>query len=126
MFLPDVTNIRSPMTLAPVVRPTSCWIEPRYSTFGDMTASGGGDAAEAVVATSSRASVASMAARRILILRGCNAARAQNLRPRTVRSGRGARSAGRHGRRGPPHKATAARGALLGPRRARELLRGAA
>src|SRR3954466_4896653 len=48
MFLPDVTNIRSPTTLAPVVSPTSCLIEPRYSTLGDITASGsGGTAAEA-------------------------------------------------------------------------------
>ena len=45
MFLPEVTNIRSPTTFAPVVRPTSCWIEPRYSTFGDITASGSGAAA---------------------------------------------------------------------------------
>ena len=40
MFLPDVTYIRSPTTLAPVVSPTSCLIEPRYSTFVDITASG--------------------------------------------------------------------------------------
>src|SRR5512132_2832654 len=39
MFLPEVTNRRSPTTFAPVVRPTSCWIEPRYSTFFDITAS---------------------------------------------------------------------------------------
>ena len=31
--------MRSPITFAPVVRPTSCWIEPRYSTFFDITAS---------------------------------------------------------------------------------------
>ena len=47
MFLPDVTNIRSPTILAPVVRPTSCLIEPRYSTLGDITASGSGAAADA-------------------------------------------------------------------------------
>src|SRR3954447_595513 len=39
MFFPEVTNRRSPITFAPVVRPTSCWIEPRYSTFFDITAS---------------------------------------------------------------------------------------
>src|SRR3954447_3198587 len=39
MFLPEVTNSRSPITFAPVVRPTSCWIEPRYSPFFDITAS---------------------------------------------------------------------------------------
>src|SRR3954447_26149276 len=40
MFLPLVTYSRSPITLAPVVRPTSCLIEPRYSTLSDDTQSG--------------------------------------------------------------------------------------
>src|SRR4051794_33194185 len=61
MFLPEVTNIRSPTILAPVVRPTSCLIEPRYSTLGDMTASGG--AAAAGAAAMSRTSVVRRAAR---------------------------------------------------------------
>src|SRR4051794_18392022 len=49
-FLASCTNRRSGMpaafilgvegtTRAPVVRPTSCWIEPRYDTFGDVHAS---------------------------------------------------------------------------------------
>src|SRR5215211_2168349 len=42
MFLPEVTNIRLPAILAPVVMPTSCLIEPRYSTLSDMTASPAG------------------------------------------------------------------------------------
>src|SRR4051794_11994431 len=40
MFLPDVTNSRSPTTLAPVVSPMSCLIEPRYSTLSEDTQSG--------------------------------------------------------------------------------------
>src|SRR3954470_4484685 len=69
MFLPDVTNIRSPTTFAPVVSPTSCLMEPRYSTLGDITASGsGGTAAEAGVARHSSDSVARRVARRVLIL----------------------------------------------------------
>src|SRR3954453_6382036 len=40
MFLPLVTNSRSPTTLAPVVIPTSCLIEPRYSTLSEDTQSG--------------------------------------------------------------------------------------
>src|SRR5919202_1682938 len=84
MFLPDVTNIRSPTIFAPVVSPTSCWIEPRYSTFGDITASGG--AAAAVAAGTSRDSVASRAARRVLILRNRNADRRRILRSQSVRT----------------------------------------
>src|SRR4051794_4912373 len=49
-FLASWTNSRSGMpaafisgvegtTRAPVVRPTSCWIVPRYWTFGDVQAS---------------------------------------------------------------------------------------
>src|SRR3954447_18278062 len=49
-FLASCTNRRSGMpaafisgveatTRAPVVRPTSCWIVPRYDTFGDVHAS---------------------------------------------------------------------------------------
>src|SRR3954471_23773729 len=68
MFLPDATNIRSPTPLAPVVRPTSCWIEPRYSTLPDITASGGGDAADAGVAMHSAGRVARLAVRSDLIL----------------------------------------------------------
>src|SRR3954453_15779752 len=68
MFLPEVTNIRSPTILAPVVRPTSCLIEPRYSTFGDMTASGSAGAAAAGAAATSRNSVGRRAVR-IRILR---------------------------------------------------------
>src|SRR5215217_5168943 len=73
MFLPDVTNIRSPITFAPVVKPTSCWIDPRYSTFGDITASGS-VAADAGVASSS---VASRAARRALIVLARTSTRAR-------------------------------------------------
>src|SRR5215216_5565680 len=40
MFLPLVTYNRSPTTFAPVVRPMSCLIEPRYSTLSDETQSG--------------------------------------------------------------------------------------
>src|SRR3954452_14913919 len=59
MFLPEVTNIRSPTTFAPVVSPTSCLSDPRYSTFGDMTASPTGgtmDCAAAGAASARRAS----------------------------------------------------------------------
>src|SRR5689334_19331921 len=82
MFLPDVTNIRSPTIFAPVVSPTSCWIDPRYSTFGDITASGG--AADAGGARYSTESVASSrAARRDLILQDRNAERRRILRSLT-------------------------------------------
>src|SRR6185369_5064261 len=54
MFLPEVTNIRSPITFAPVVSPTSCWIEPRYSTLSDITASGPPCAAAGAAAASTR------------------------------------------------------------------------
>src|SRR4051794_16527497 len=40
MFLPLVTKSRLPTTLAPVVSPTSCLIDPRYSTLSDDTQSG--------------------------------------------------------------------------------------
>src|SRR3954469_10542894 len=40
MFLPLVTNSRSPTTLAPVVIPTSCLIDLRYSTLSEETQSG--------------------------------------------------------------------------------------
>src|SRR5215213_6133288 len=40
MFLPLVTNRRSPITLAPVVRPMSSLSEPRYSTLSEETQSG--------------------------------------------------------------------------------------
>src|SRR3954449_10754660 len=50
MFLPDVTNSRSPTTFAPAVSPTSCLIEPRYSTLGDITASGSAGAAGSAAA----------------------------------------------------------------------------
>src|SRR5690349_16956555 len=67
MFLPDVTKSRSPTTFAPVVSPTSCLIEPRYSTFADMTASGSGGAGGSAVAdtapTISSATPQAMAAR---------------------------------------------------------------
>src|SRR5215217_852607 len=62
MFLPDVTNIRSPTIFAPVVSPTSCLIEPRYSTLSDITASGR-VAAEAGAHAHTSASTASRAAR---------------------------------------------------------------
>src|SRR5690349_11489228 len=91
MFLPEVTNIRSPTTFAPVVSPTSCWIDPRYSTFGDITASGG--AADAVAGGHSGDSVASnRAARRDLILNNRNAVRRRILRSAT--SGTGAAANG--------------------------------
>src|SRR5215211_806337 len=88
MFLPDVTNSRSPTTLAPAVRPTSCLIEPRYSTFGDITASGSAGAACSaaagtavasasmeVIRTARRALISSANARRRRILRGRSAGR---------------------------------------------------
>src|ERR1044072_3378191 len=73
VFLPAVTNIRSPTIFAPVVRPTSCLIEPRYSTFGDMTASGSAGAAAPRAGGPTRHSVVRRAARvRILRVRtGC-------------------------------------------------------
>src|SRR3954447_21849397 len=95
MFFPEVTNIRSPTILAPVVRPTSCLIEPRYSTFGDMTASGSAGAAAAGAAATSRNSGGRRAVR-IRILRSANAVYPQNLR-HDLRSGRTRR--GRRGRR---------------------------
>src|SRR3954469_5589357 len=52
MFLPEVTNSLLPTTLAPVVSPTSCLIEPRYSTLSDITASGRGGAGGSAVADS--------------------------------------------------------------------------
>src|SRR3954463_2067933 len=62
MFLPEVPNILLPMTLAPVVSPTSCLIEPRYSTFLDITASGragaGGSADAGAAKASSRSDMA--------------------------------------------------------------------
>src|SRR6476620_10051409 len=95
MFLPEVTNIRSPTIFAPVVRPTSCLIEPRYSTLGDMTASGSVGAADAGAA----------ATRSIRLVRRVE--RIRILRPRTLsthqtcgydlRAGRARR--GRRGRR---------------------------
>src|SRR5215218_7019954 len=66
MFLPEVTNMRSPTTFAPAVRPTSCLIEPRYSTLSDMTASG--SAADAGAARQSRETAASRAARSGLVM----------------------------------------------------------
>src|SRR5215210_6400603 len=65
MFLPDVTNIRSPMILVPVVIPTSSLIEPRYSTLSDITASpaGGTTVAEAGAAHASSVTAARSAAR---------------------------------------------------------------
>src|SRR3954465_4391736 len=51
MFLPEVTYRRLPMTLAPVVMPMSCLIEPRYSTLEDITASpSGGSGGSAMAA----------------------------------------------------------------------------
>src|SRR2546430_10215263 len=67
MFLPDVTNIRSPTTFAPVVSPTSCLIEPRYSTLGDITASGR-VAAEAVAGVIAQSSDSPARAHESLIL----------------------------------------------------------
>src|SRR3954470_20984499 len=40
MFLPLVTQRRLSTTFAPVVRPMSCLIDPRYSTLSDATQSG--------------------------------------------------------------------------------------
>src|SRR3954447_2092608 len=68
MFLPEVTNSRLPTTFAPVVIPTSCLIEPRYSTLLDITASpsgGTGDWAKAG-AGGARHATASAAGRRDL------------------------------------------------------------
>src|SRR3954470_21027446 len=39
MFLPLVTQRRLSTTFAPVVRPMSCLIDPRYSTLSDATQS---------------------------------------------------------------------------------------
>src|SRR3954463_14496925 len=68
MFLPEVTNRRLPTTFAPVVRPTSCLIEPRYSTLLDITASGSGGTGDWARAGAGRArhATASAAARRVL------------------------------------------------------------
>ena len=81
MFLPLVTNSRLPMTLAPVVRPTSCLSEPRYSTLSDITASGRGGAgsADAGAATHSIVSRARRAARSDRVMHA-NAAGSPNLR----------------------------------------------
>src|SRR4051795_12571986 len=81
MFLPEVTNSRLPTTLAPVVSPTSCLSEPRYSTLLDITASGsGGTAAAAGAARASEVSRVRQAARRVRISPGSNAPRCANLR----------------------------------------------
>src|SRR4051812_24481954 len=64
MFLPLVTNSRSPTTLAPVVIPTSCLIEPRYSTLSDDTQSGPDLLAAAFGATARVAVTASATQRR--------------------------------------------------------------
>src|SRR4051794_38711350 len=72
MFFPEVTNIRSPTILVPVVSPTSCLIDPRYSTLGDITASGSGGTllAEAGTAAAARLRAASEAAVRARIHAG--------------------------------------------------------
>src|SRR3954465_272288 len=83
MFLPDVTNSRSPTTFAPAVRPTSCLIEPRYSTFGDITASAragaAGSAAAGTAVTSASIEVVRNARR--ALISSANASRRQILRP---------------------------------------------
>src|SRR4051794_25118321 len=100
-FLPEVTNIRSPTIFAPVVSPMSCLIEPRYSTFGDITASGGVWAAAGAAAT--RRNRVVRRAARIFILVPRNAGEPPNLRHdvrprRTRRRRRGGRRAARGGR----------------------------
>src|SRR3954452_25584174 len=85
MFLPEVTNSRSPTTLAPVVRPTSCLSEPRYSTLPDITASGsGGTAAAAGAAAHSSVRTARHVTWSDLISSGSNEARGRNLRCASV------------------------------------------
>src|SRR3954451_8472549 len=81
MFLPDVTNIRSPMTFAPVVRPTSCLIDPSYSTLSDITASGNWAAAGAAAASVSTTAVRNVRSDGI---RAPNVHGRQNLRPTVV------------------------------------------
>src|SRR3954447_12013210 len=68
MFFPEVTNSRLPTTFAPVVIPTSCLIEPRYSTLLDITASGSGGTGDWARAGAGRArhATASAVARRVL------------------------------------------------------------
>src|SRR5690348_11830863 len=62
MFLPLVTNRRLPTTFAPVVSPTSCLIEPRYSTLSDDAQSGPDLFAEASgAATSARLATSAVA-----------------------------------------------------------------
>src|SRR5215208_6235421 len=88
MFLPEVTNMRSPTTLAPAVRPMSCLIEPRYSTLSDMTASG--SAAEAGATRHSREMAASRAARSALVMQAGTPAAPETCgsAPEHVRRGR--------------------------------------
>src|SRR5690348_4799765 len=64
MFFAEVTNIRSPTILAPVVMPTSCLIEPRYSTLGDITASGRGGVTGSAAAPDAALAAAAVAASR--------------------------------------------------------------
>src|SRR3954465_11599181 len=69
MFLPEVTYRRLPMTLAPVVMPMSCLIEPRYSTLEDITASpsGGSGGSATAVAGVARHTEVRRSARRTLM-----------------------------------------------------------
>src|SRR4051794_26556029 len=66
MFLPLVTNRRSPTTLAPVVRPASCLMDPRDSTLSGETQSGPLRSASATgAATRASARTAAASARRM-------------------------------------------------------------
>src|SRR5689334_16108829 len=67
MFLPLVTKRRLPTTLAPVVSPTSCLIEPMYSTLSDDTQSGPVWLAAATDAVDRQARAATSVARRVRI-----------------------------------------------------------